>query len=306
MMGIGRNFWLLFFGIALVLHLAGLAPASTEVGVSVDPEDSQIRPNGLYVLAQIVEDPDTFPSWQRHAPPGIDNRIVLNSEGHENGDGKPSILYNPVSELPVVAWSRNSVSGFDVVVSHFTGGAWTQPEVVAGSAADELDPTLALDPVTGTVHLFYWVDEATSMVMHRQAPANLSSWSVPVQVSDPGDAARRPSSVVHDGVLHVAYEVHNFGSGQTPRQVVLAHKEQGEFVPDVMAITYFTGKVRPEVHSASGRIWVDWIDAAGEMAWTRHDSQGQWEPARYEPNSSAQEREYLVRGAIRLKAIQDP
>ena len=74
----------------------------------------------------------------------------------------------------------------------------------------------------------------------------------------------------------------------------------------MMAITYFTGKVRPEVHSASGRIWVDWVDAANEMAWTRHDSQGQWEPARYEPYSSTEEREYLVRGAIRLKAIQDP
>ena len=46
--------------------------------------------------------------------------------------------------------------------------------------------------------------------MHRQAPADLLSWSEPVQVSQPAEIAARPAAVFHDGALMLVYEVHPY------------------------------------------------------------------------------------------------
>jgi hypothetical protein len=107
----------------------------------------------------------------------------------------------------------------------------------------------------------------------------------------------------------VAYEVHAFGSGNAPRQVVLARFEGGAFTPEIVAMTNNLGEVRPQVHSHAGHLWIDWVDTettgnAGEIAWTRLNAQGQWEPIHYEPFADREERDYRVRGGVRMQAIQ--
>jgi len=258
------------------------------------------------VLGIITDDPDPVGAihfWDRAHAVGS-AFVVLNPDGDANGDGRPSVVWNPVSERSLVAWSRQDGSGRDVVLSSYDGGpAWSTPIVLAGDPAlDELDPSLVLDPDSGDVHLFYWVDDTVPRVMHRQAPADLSSWSAPVQVSSATDPACRPAGVFHENVLHVAYEVHDYGPGQTPRQVVLSRKEPGGFVPEVVAITYYGSESRPQVHSHRGTLWLDWVDASGEMAWIRRDAAGQWEPIRYEPFDDPEALEFHVRGAIRRQA----
>jgi hypothetical protein len=109
--------------------------------------------------------------------------------------------------------------------------------------------------------------------------------------------------------LRVAYEVHNFGSGNTPRQVVLARFEGGAFTPEVVAMTNNLADVRPQVHSHGGHLWVDWVDhettgGSGELAWTRLSSQGQWEAIQFEPFANREQRDYRVRGGARMKAIE--
>jgi hypothetical protein len=74
-------------------------------------------------------------------------------------------------------------------------------------------------------------------------------------------------------------------------------------------MTSYAGEVRPQAHAHGGRLWVDWIDAetsghSGELAWTRLDSAGLWEPISYQPYTGVAEREYLVRGGARMLAIQ--
>lgn len=214
-----------------------------------------------------------------------------------------------MSALPIVAWSRNSASGFRVVTSVFTNGAWTEPTLVAGAGGNELDPNVFLDAI-GNVHLVYWTDDGvTRKVVHRQAPPDLSTWSAPLQVSASNEAACRPTGVVHDGVVRVAYEVHVLGFGSVPRNVVLARLEAGAFVPEVIAVTNNDAEVFPEVHSHSGRFWVDWIDAhgatefQGEIAWLRLGTDGQWETARYESFPDRLQRDLLLRRAIQLKAL---
>ena len=287
-------------GVAIVLCLIA-SPVAGEVGTILDDPDPYGNP---YILQTILDDLDPFGIvWQPYHV-GNDSYHILNPQGYDNGDGYPSVAKSPVTREPLVAWARNSAEGYDVVLSRFTGGAWTTPEVLAGDSIDEMDPVLVINPSSGDVHLFYWEDGSTRRVMHRVAPADLSTWSPPVQVSAAGEDACRPSGVFHDGVLQVVYEVHDYGYQQTPRQVVLARLEGAAFVPEIVAVTTHAGNVRPEVHSQAGRIWIDWIDASDEMAWTRKDSQGQWEPLRYETFESVEQREFHVRGAIRMQAIQ--
>jgi hypothetical protein len=255
-----------------------------------------------YVLS-IIDDGDPIPMGWRLISPNAGLGIPLNANGDVNGDGPPAILFNPTNSLVMVAWARNSAAGFDIVLSIFEGGTWSEPQVLAGSPEDELDPSLFLEP-DGTVHLVYWVNGTMRRVMHRQAPADLSLWSQPEQVSQAGEQACRGAGVFFNGLLRVAYEVHNFGFGQTPRQIVLAHKEETGFVPDVMAMTNYAGEARPEPHAHAGRLWLDWIDAPGEVAWVSLDAQSHWGPLRYESFNGAIERELLVRRAIRLRVGQ--
>lgn len=291
------------FVIAIGLLPNGIARA--EVGVVIQAGSSTSR---VVYLLEITEDPSPINGVWRKLQAPDPFHVDLNPQGETNGDGMPSLVTNGSTGLVAATWSRNSANGFDIVASRFVGTAWTAPSVVVGSPANELDPQLVLDP-NGSVHLFYWVDGATPQVFHSVAPPDLSSWSTAQLVSQPSEASCRPAGAFYNGVLRVAYEVHNLGNGSTPRQVVLSRYENGAFVPEIVAMTNNPGAVRPQVHSHSGRIWVDWIDnettgGSGEIAWTRQDAQGQWESIQYEPFADYIEREYRVRAGTRLKAIE--
>jgi hypothetical protein len=258
-----------------------------------------------YVLGAILDEPDPYSSYWVQQHIGLGPHSVLNPDGEANGDGRPDVALHPTTRTPLVVWSRNSPGGFDVVLSTFEGGAWTDAVVLADLVEDALDPRLAIDAATGVVHLVYWVDDVEPRVEYRSAPGDLSVWSSPQTVSDVGEAACRPQAVVHDGVLRVAYEVHVPGAGGTPRQIVLSRLEPGGFVQEIVAQTGHDGVVRPEVHSHAGRIWVDWVDDDDVVAWTRFDPVADvWTPIRTELFSGIEEREFHVRGAVRAKAIE--
>ena len=291
-----------------LLALASIGLAFAEVGVSLEAVTvNSTVARGPYKIS-IVDDGTPFGfAWSQYS--SDPRRAVLNPEGTANGDGEPSFVRNTVSGLPIVSWARNSAQGFDVVVSAFANGAWSTPYVVAGSAANELDPDVFLD-AAGIVHIVYWVDDGTSQtVFHVQASSSLTGWSAPEPVSGPGEAACRPVGIVHAGVVRVVYEVHTGGYGTAPRAVVLTRKEGANFVAEVIATTNNTSDVRPAVHSQSGELWVDWVDAhgstefEGEMAWLRLAANGSWEPVSYEPFGNRLERDLTTRATIRLDAV---
>ncbi len=293
-------------GFVLATGLVASGAVRAEVGVAIRPVEA--GSNVVYILDGSTEDPSPInPVWRKFGLVG-GMRVALNPAGEANGDGTPSLLTDASTGFVTAAWSRNSANGFDVVVSRFESGAWTEAAVVAGSSANELDPQLTLDP-DGSVHLFYWVDGATPQVFHRLAPPDLSSWSTAAPVSASGQSACRPAGAFYNGVLYVAYELHNFGTGNSPRQVVLARFENGGFTPEVVAMTNNLGNARPQVHSHGGRLWVDWIDheltdGSGEIAWIRKNAQGQWEAIHYDSFVNYEQREYLVRGGVRIEVIQ--
>ena len=78
------------------------------------------------------------------------------------------------------------------------------------------------------------------------------------------------------------------------------------FASETVATTSNEGPVRPEIHAVSGRLWVEWVDAPGEIAWTTEESGGGFGPLRFESFESAMEREIFVRAKIRHEATAGP
>jgi hypothetical protein len=228
----------------------------------------------------------------------------LNGEGFINDDQEPSMITGSDPKLPIVAWAKSTPSGYDIALSHFDGANWTEPQVVADTPADELDPWLVLNPNDGSIHLLYWVNDGSPRVLHQEAPADLTSWSPPVQVSHSGDIACRPSGVFHDGVLQVVYEVHALGLGIAPREVVHAMQSGQTFSSEIVATTQHPGDNRPQIHSAGDQLWIDWIDGENDMAWTRQLVGGAWGPIQTEYFGTLEEREFHVRGLIRIHALE--
>ena len=160
-----------------------------------------------------------------------------------------------------------------------------------------------MNPVDGSVHLLYWENESAPRVMHRQAPADLSSWSAPAQVSQPGEIAKRPAGVFHDGVLHVVYESHGPGQSGIPRLMILATQSGSTFTTEVLASSNYHEPNWIQVHSGVGKLWVDWIEDDDEMCWMRRQAPGSWEPIQAEPFSGVEQRDFHVRGKIKHEAI---
>ena len=298
-----RRTVLLCAGFATVF-LAPRGHSRAEVGVALDA--TAIR--GPY-LHTIVDDPTPFGSaWTRFS--SSPTRVVLNEQGAANGDGNPDFVFNAVSNLPIVAWSRRNAGNYDVVVSAFSAGAWSTPQVVVGSPDNELDPRLVVD-ATGTVHLFYWVDTGTTQrVYYSHGSPDLSSWSAAVPVSSLGEAACRPGPTIYNGLLRVAYEVHPGGFGTIPRQVVVARYEDSTFISEIVATSNNPWELWPAARSHAGRFWVEWIDSTGanecpgEFGWMRWDPiLLQWGPKQIDPFATREERDFHVRPGIRLEAV---
>lgn len=254
-------------------------------------------------IAGIIEDSDPVGSWRRVRPIRL-HRAAPEPEV-DTSDGRASVIHDPSSGRSIAAWSRRSLDGFDVVISRFDNGAWSAPSVLAAGANLTVPgrPRLVMDPSDGSVHLLYQEHEAAPRIMHRQAPADLSSWSAPVQVSQTGEIAMRPAGTFHDGALHVVYESHGPGEAGTPRLMILAVRSGSTFTTEVIGSSTHEGPNWIEVHSDAGRLWVDWIDADDEMAWTRRRASGSWEPIQIEPYSGGEQRNFRSRGRIKHRAI---
>jgi hypothetical protein len=292
--------------VAWFVFLVGFGLAEVgraEVAIPFGPPGTGSGRHGLLVSI-IGDSPDPFPQiWERHT---LSSAIPLNPNGSTAGDGQPSTLVHPITGEPVVAWARNTSGGFDVVISRFHDGAWTEPVVVAGGLVDEIDPSVAAD-AEGTIHLAYATDGEERAIWHVEGEADLSSWSEPVRVSETEAEASRPDVIVHESVLRVVYESHDLGFGSTPKTIVLSRREGAEFVREVVATTGHAGAAAPHVGSHGGRLWVDWVDAvhatgAGELAWVRLGVEGP-DPPGYIPFASAFDREFHIRPGVRLLVV---
>jgi hypothetical protein len=294
---LGHARWavLALLAIAGALFVSG---ARAEVGAVFDI--ATLDPRVTYAWNAIIDDIDPTSSWHVLSVP-TQGRAVLNPEGEANGDGKPSLWFDPARNLAVAVWARNSGAQFDVVLSRFAQGEWSTPVVIAGGAGDQVDPFVTGDPLDGTLHVV-WVDRATGGVHHRWAPPDLAAWSAPQPVSPPGAVTRRPASAFDAEGLVVVWEAHDGGEGTVPRRIVFARRADGVFVEETVATTWHAEANFPEIHARGPRLWLEWIDADGEMAWRRQLLAGSWEPVAIEPYAGLVDLEYRVRSQIKALA----
>ncbi len=292
--------------LAALLSFTFLTTTHAEVSAFPDPVSGEAQP---IVLGSVVDDIDPVGSiWNVHTN-GDPRFRPLNPNGLANGDGPPTVTWNPVTDEPFVGWSSNRPSGYELVYSVFRDDGWvTTIQAPDANRPDEFDPSITVTP-DGRYHLVYWTRDGTiDQVWYRTAPPDLSSWSTPERVSQIDETASYPSIVFHNGQPHVVYESHS--SGQ-PIQIVLSIDKGSGFQPQLVATTLQGDGSLPGIHSHAGVLWIDWIDfvgstdpATGEVAWTRKLEEGGWTPIRIESYGNRQERDYHVRGRIRGLAIQ--
>jgi hypothetical protein len=280
-----------------------LSPAHAEIGVVISDNGDETERTVISYTLRVLDDPDPVgsPLWILYNH-GIESRILLNPGGHQNGDGPPSIAQSSSGGFPIVAWSRNSPAGYDVVVSAFRGGVWSEPEVIADSSSDELDPALVVDSLTGAVHLLYWVSDPEARVMIRTASADLASWSAPTRVSLLGESAKRPTGVMHVDELRVIYESQFPDGAGESRELVLATQTAVGFVTEAVTsinLDELAGPSRPVINAIGQRLWVEWIDSVGDIAWTTRVADGPWEGSNHENFSDMEERDYAIPQRIR-------
>ena len=252
--------------LALLPATAVILSLSVRAEISAEPTEASVQ---TMVLAQIVDGPDPIgPGVWRPYRVWAAQRI-LNPGGASRGDGGPDIVTLP-SGSPLVVWALNNGPEHDIVLSEWGGGMWGPVESVAPSPTNDLDPRVFVEP-DGAVHLVWWEEEAAGRVLLSSRPAGSISWSVPVQVSPVGVAARRPSVTVDGGALKVAYETDVPSPGTGQQIVVATRRPDATFAIDLTVGTTRTEPLVPILHAERGTLWLDWMEDAqsfGCARWT--------------------------------------
>lgn len=295
-----RRLFVAPFVLCLLVLVLSLAPVVAQVQVEAQPEEEETP---VRLPTAITDDPGPFSKLNWQSLPQID-------PGH--GDSgylelSPTILFNPFSGQPIAVWTRGAtpesgardLDGGDVFSSTFTIGGWTGPVLLAEGAAD---PRLSIDPASGGVHLVYWTPAAGGGVWHRQAPADLSTWSSPVRVSDAREAAARPTVVFHQGRLTIAYESHLSGLGSAARAMVVATRDDQGFSRTVIAHADFAGQNWLRLDSLDAvlgnapRLLLRWMADAHQAGSALSEQDGVWGPVHLQPLGVEPAPEQKVRG----------
>lgn len=249
-----------------VLHRA---PMRAEVSAGISASGT-LR----YVVTSRIVDPDPVlrRSWQvLRLDPVVE---PLNPEGDLRGDGPPDLALHPGNGWPAFVWSGTDGTSHGIAFSEWAGSTWAPVEQLT-SGPQDLDPRVFIE-VDQTIHVTWWSEGPAARVWMISRPAGSSEWSLPVAVSSEGEAGRRPSVAVSGGSLYVAYERPSQQPGVSQEVVVSRRNPDGSFTAEVVAETQQTEGLDAVLHVGAGRFWVDWKQAAGEMAYAKWEPSGVW------------------------------
>jgi len=223
---------------------------------------------------------DPYPQWAVIRQ-GVDPGLVLNTSGDDNGDGPPSWAIDPASGNPVVAWARWDGHDHEIVYSRWTGSGWSDSVPVTDDDLDDVDPALAVAP-DGTLRLAWWrTENGHRTVWFRDLG---QEGATAEEVTPLPRAGSRPGIALHGGDVKVAFQREEAGT----REVRVASRD-ASWADELVATTSYAGPggngdIDVRVHSVAGHLWVDWIDADGQLAWSERDpATGAWGPVEHEP-----------------------
>lgn len=260
-------------GLLTTLLVVGLMTSITSLQAEVAVEFEST------IVMAITDGPDPISRIWRPTNRAPEDK-VLNPLGHSRGDGRPDLAYKD-SGNPLAVWAYNNGTDYDIAFSEWRNGSWSPTEFLTSSTANERDPRIHL-AADGTVHIVWWVDAASPLVMYVSRDAISGSWGIERQVNPVGDPARRPSVVVHAGATHVAYErrASDDELGDPAELVIGRLDDTVRFAIDVALVTRRTGIVDPVLHVANGRLWVDWKHSQTQLG-RLVENDRQWTDARY-------------------------
>jgi len=213
----------------------------------------------------------------------VDPSLVLNASGDDNGDGPAAWAIDPATGNPVVAWAWWDGSDHEIVLSRWNGSEWTSWDHLTDNDLDDVDPAITVAD-DGTVRLTWWrTENGHRTVWFRDLSLRDGSAE---EVTPLPRAGSRPGIAPWNGDIKVAFQREEAGV----RDVRVATRSTG-WSDELVASTGYAGPagdgdIDVEIHALAGHLWVDWIDAEGQLAWSEWDgSEGAWGPVRHEPYS---------------------
>jgi hypothetical protein len=238
-----------------ILSIASLSVALLLVGYPPVVEAGGGKP-------KITEGPDPIP----HAPTGSDSDCgVPGADDTGRDDGRPDLVVDPTTGGPIVVWAYDAVIDHDIAVGEWTGDdCRLSLGFLTSSLVDELDPRVFVDR-DGTAYVVWWEAGLPERVLLSYRLAGSRYWEFPSEIATGG---RRPAVVVHNGQLLVAYE-RDAADGQ---EIVLAVPGESGYDLEVVATTTRSAGLDVVMHSAAGRLWVEWKHSDTELAYSQRVS----------------------------------
>ena len=198
------------FQLAAVLLLAAVANA----GVAQAEVVAVLTEDGRFVRTEInlVHRGRMTSVWETSSRRRIRDdrfeRVTLNANGAERGDGVPSIAIHPLTQLPWATWSFNEGGDAELAVSVFDGRNWSSPILLGaeGNGQADLQPKL-LFTAEGKPIIAWWRQSADGLSQSVWLTARANGvWMAPVRLSSTRVRASRPSLLLRGNELIVAID----------------------------------------------------------------------------------------------------
>ena len=270
-------------------------PASAEVSVGSH------APHPSFLATSGGEHPDPFPGW-RPVRQNADASLMLNSSGDDNGDGPAAFAIDPATGNPVVTWAWWDGSDYEIVLSRWTGSEWSAREQLTDNALDDEDPAITVT-ADGGIRVTWWrTENGHRTVWYRDLALEEASAE---EVTPLPRAGSRPGVANWEGDVKVAFQHEESGV----REVRVATRSTG-WTDELVASTAYAGPagdgdIDVRIHALAGHLWVDWVDADGQLAWSEWDAvAGTWSTPAHEAytwDAAAGESEPVARERARAR-----
>ena len=232
----------------------------------------------------------------------IDAGQVLNEGGDLNGDGPAAFSINPQTGFPEVVWAWFDGSDHEIALSRWDGTAWTSPELLTDNSVEDLDPAIDF-AADGTRKVTWWQEGGTPQVWYR-IQGTTEDWQPPERVTAVSDDGSRPDVADDAGLARVTYQLANGGVTE-----IVVSTRHDVWEKETIASTAYAGPagdgdIDPRIHVRGDKLWVDWVDGEGLMAYcVFHGAEGWSSPQTegYSWNAQAGETEAMVREGARVR-----
>jgi hypothetical protein len=135
-------------------------------------------------------------------------RVLLNQNGALRADGTPSIAIHPLTGLPWAVWAYNEGGIYQLAISFLESGSWASPILIWPSENGDanLQPQLEFT-ADGRPLITWWRMSADGNKQSVWFTSRQNgTWIRPVRLSSTREKARRPSLLLDDDGLIVAFE----------------------------------------------------------------------------------------------------